>query len=54
MVAFLVGDDNVTVMEIVGSATGLGIDERIYAVRFLGEKAYLNLQVTRYHILFLV
>ena len=41
MVAFLVGDDNVTVMEIVGSATGLGIDERIYAVRFLGEKAYV-------------
>jgi inhibitor of cysteine peptidase len=49
-----ISDDNATVIEIVGSATGLGIDERIYAVRFLGEKAYLNLQVTRYHILFLV
>ena len=36
-----ISDDNVTVMEIVGSATGLGIDERIYAVRFLGEKAYV-------------
>jgi len=28
-------------LEIVGSATGIGIDERIYAARFFGEKAYV-------------
>jgi len=34
-------EDDATMMEVVGSATGLGLDERIYAARFVGEKAYL-------------
>lgn len=38
----LSGDDaNDTMMEVVGRADGMGLDERIYAVRFLGEKAYM-------------
>lgn len=28
-------------LELVGKAEGLGMDERIYAVRFMGEKAYV-------------
>ena len=34
------GDDS-TGLEMVGNATGIGLGERIYAARFIGERAYV-------------
>lgn len=34
-------DGNASTMEIVGEVTGLGVDERIYACRFIEDKGYL-------------
>lgn len=35
------GDDDLTTMELVGQISGLGMGERIYAVRFLGKKGFV-------------
>jgi hypothetical protein len=34
-------EEQASIMEIVGEVTGLGVDERIYACRFVGTKGYL-------------
>jgi len=33
--------EDTSVMEEVGSVDGIGVDERIYAARFFGDKAYV-------------